>query len=79
MAHTHTHTGGIAGQAGPVLRLPATEQAYVNVIRRANEAAAANDHSFDLVKEFRWATEPVVVRTLVHQITHLCALDIHAT
>jgi hypothetical protein len=44
----------MAGQPGPVLRLPATEQAYVNVIRRANEAAAANDQNFDLVKEFRW-------------------------
>ncbi len=61
-AHTYVSThnyactntaGSIAGQAGPVLRLPAAEQAYVNVIRRANEAAAANDQSFDLVKEFR--------------------------
>mmetsp|Transcript_22946 Transcript_22946/g.58630 ORF Transcript_22946/g.58630 Transcript_22946/m.58630 type:complete len:864 (-) Transcript_22946:363-2954(-) len=35
------------------LQLPPSEQAYVDVIRKANQAALANNQTFDLVKEFR--------------------------
>eukprot|EP00798_Chlamydomonas_sp_ICE-L_P020446 gene20446-27235_t len=44
--------GAVASAASGPLRLAAKEQAYVDVIRRANQAAANGDLSFNLVSDF---------------------------
>mmetsp|Transcript_26955 Transcript_26955/g.58903 ORF Transcript_26955/g.58903 Transcript_26955/m.58903 type:complete len:850 (+) Transcript_26955:117-2666(+) len=49
---TRPSASGLPGLPGaPSIQLPPKEQAYVDVIKRANEAAASGNQNFDLVKE----------------------------
>ncbi|KAL6753158.1 Nup93/Nic96-domain-containing protein [Haematococcus lacustris] len=50
--------GGGGGDGSRLAALPPNEQAYVEVVRRANEAVAAGNAGFDLAREFRDSCKP---------------------